>query len=163
MWFSFAWIDVILIYMLGLRLHCYNSGVSRRKLRSQGFHIVLTKRKKREIFTSKLLVYYVVLQVYKHIGISPPAPDASLISERMYTIFVLKRYKNGLNISKTIYVLSNSKVFTFSIRLEIQKSIWIPLFLVIIPQLHKLGVCGVVHHVDRYVHSSHLVGTPLIE
>jgi hypothetical protein len=83
-WFSFAWIDVILIYMLGLRLHCYNSGVSRRKLRSQGFHIVLTKKKKREIFTSKLLVYYVVLQVYKHIGISPPAPDASLISERIH-------------------------------------------------------------------------------
>ena len=68
----------------------------------------------------------------------------------MYTIFVLERYKNGLNISKTIYVLSYSKVFTFSIRLEIQKFIWIPLFLVIIPQLHKLGVCGVVHHVDRY-------------
>ena len=81
----------------------------------------------------------------------------------MYTIFVLERYKNGLNISKTIYVLSYSKVFTFSIRLEIQKSIWIPLFLVIIPQLHKLGVCGVVSSCRSvlYVHSSHLVGTPL--
>ena len=58
------------------------------------------KKKKREIFTSKLLVYYVVLQVFNHIGISPPTPDASLISQLIYAIFVLERYKNGLNIYK---------------------------------------------------------------
>ena len=41
-------------------------------------------QKKRDIFTSKLLVYYVVLQVFNHIGISPSTPDTSLISERIH-------------------------------------------------------------------------------
>jgi len=99
------------------------SGVARRKLESECFHIVLTKKKQRERWISSPQSN-VVLQVFNHIGISPSTPGASLISKLKYAIFVLEYFKNNL---RSFY---NSNVFTFSIGLKTQNSIWIPLFLV---------------------------------
>jgi hypothetical protein len=79
--------------------------------------------------------------------------DDCILDTWAYTRFFLS-YENGLYISKTVYVLSKTNAFTYSIQLNIPKSTWIPLFLVYYTPASQACRYAIRHTVGVEVHIS---------